>query len=116
MTTIQKYKGKINQNKNRNTRIVKIRENRRCKYCGELMTAGTECLTVNKKNEPRYWVCSGCVDTITNYREAKATLNDVSFGDEGGYMANQDWLAECEDECECIGYFSDDEDDWFGEE
>ena len=32
-------------------------------------------------------------------------------------MANQDWLAECEAECEEIGYFDDsDLDDWFGEE
>ena len=115
MSTIKKYKNSINKNKNRNIRIVNVRENRLCHYCGNVITTGTECLTVNKKLEPRYWVCGDCADKITNYREAKATLNDVAFGDEGGYMANQDYLAECERECENIGYFDDiDMDDYLG--
>lgn len=105
MLSMHKLKGLVNKNKNRNLRFVVVRENRVCKYCNKLIKKGSECITINKRYEGRQWVCSDCLGKIMNYQEAKAEADLFPFDDEGGYMAHQDYLAECEAECERIGYF-----------
>ena len=105
MLSTHKLKGIVNKGKNRNLRVVEVRANRVCKYCCNTIKKGTECVTINKRYEGRQWVCSDCLAKITNYHEAKAEANLFPFDDEGGYMAHQDYLAECEAECEKIGYF-----------
>lgn len=100
---------KVNSNKNRNTRFVRVNEQRVCKHCGKPIMKGTKCLTLNKKGIGRQWQCMKCTmdglnfdKTGTNYTcevyrnimEIKVELNNVSFGDEGGYMALSDCLDE----------------------
>lgn len=99
----------VNANKNRNTRFVRVNETRVCKCCGKSILKGTKCLTLNKKGVGRQWQCMKCtMDELsldkagTNYTcevyrnivEIKVELNNVSFGDEGGYMALSDCLDE----------------------
>ena len=51
---------KVNSNKNRNTRFVKVNETRVCKCCGKPILKGVECLTLNKKGIGRQWQCMEC--------------------------------------------------------
>lgn len=59
---------------------------------------GDTCLSVNKKREGRRWICLSCVDAILRYKETKAQMNCVPFGDEGAYLALCDFAAEQEAE------------------
>ena len=59
---------------------------------------GATCLTVNKKKECRRWICLSCVDIILKYKETKAQMNCVPFGDEVAYMALCDFAIEQEAE------------------
>lgn len=112
---------KVNSNKNRNTRFVSVNETRVCKCCGKIIQKGVECLTINKKGIGRQWQCMKCTKdelssskiginyTCEVYRsiiETKIELGNVSFGDEGGYMALSDCLDEnisrCVDCGKCI--------------
>lgn len=95
---LERLKASVNNSKNRNIRFVSVRATRQCKYCGRLIGVGDACLTVNKKKEGRRWICLSCVDAILSYRETKAQMNCVPFGDEGAYMALCDFAAEQEAE------------------
>lgn len=46
---------------NVNIRFVKIRENRLCSHCGNVISRGKECLTLNPKSGHRIWFCNSCV-------------------------------------------------------
>ena len=37
---IEELKEKVNKNKNKNTRFVKIKEDRKCKICGKILKKG----------------------------------------------------------------------------
>lgn len=87
-------KKQINNSKNRNTRFVKVRQARNCKYCGSIIKSGTECVTTNKKSNGRQWICLDCITAMIKYKQTKAELNNVAFGDEGGYMALSEALDE----------------------
>ena len=82
----------------RNTKMVKVREDRNCLYCNGLIKAGTECLTINKKMEGRNWICKGCISLIHKYRAALAEKNCLPFDDEGWHMAQDDYISEIEEE------------------
>lgn len=43
--------------RNTNFKNVKVRADRHCEFCNDLIPKGTEALTVSKKNEGRYWIC-----------------------------------------------------------
>ena len=96
--SLERLKNLVNNSKNRNIRFVNVRAIRQCKYCGSPIGVGDTCLTVNKKREGRRWICLSCVDTILKYKETKAQMNCVPFGDEGAYMALCDFAAEQEAE------------------
>ena len=95
---LERLKASVNNSKNRNIRFVDVRAIRQCKYCGSLIGIRNTCLTVNKKKEGRQWICLQCVDAILSYKETKAQMNCVPFGDEGAYMALCDFAAEQETE------------------
>lgn len=82
--------------KNKNLCYVTIRQDRFCKHCNELIPKGTRCITVNKCYEERAWYCSECVRLINNIAIAKAQLNKIPYGDEGGYLAGLEYLGELE--------------------
>lgn len=84
----------MNKSKNRNTRFVNVRSVRNCRYCGEQIGVGDECLTTNKKLEGRRWTCLGCLDVILRYNETKVELDNVAFGDEGAAMVLSEALDE----------------------
>lgn len=96
--SLERLKNLVNNSKNRNIRFVNVRAIRQCKYCGSLNGVGDTCLPMNKKREGRRWICLSCVDTILKYKETKAQMNCVPFGDEGAYMALCDFAAEQEAE------------------
>lgn len=95
---LERLKSSVNSSKNQNIRFVSVRANRQCKYCGGIIGVGDTCLTVNKKKEGRRWICLSCVDAILRYKETRAQMNCVPFGDEGAYMALCDFAAEEEAE------------------
>lgn len=84
--------------KNKNLCFVTIKQDRFCKHCNERIPKGTRCLTVNKRYKERAWYCSECVRLINNISDAKAQLDRTPFEDEGGYLANLDYLDECKSE------------------
>lgn len=112
---MKQFKNKVNSNKNRNTRFVKIRTDHICKACGKVLRTGTNCLTTNKQGEGRQWYCNKCVATMLSnnhndginrqcnlYRcimSTKVDLDNVAFGDEGASLAYMDALSEYEDKC-----------------
>ena len=83
--------------KNRNQKMVHVREDRNCRYCGGLIKAGSECLTINRKMEGRSWVCKGCIDLRLRYKSALAEKNCLPFDDEGWHMAQDDYISELEE-------------------
>ena len=114
---LSKYENKVNSNKNRNTRFVKIRLSRICNSCGKVQNVGTKCLTTNKKGAGRQWYCMKCVNKILIHKSKNSTninrnchlykcilstlqdYNNLTYDDEGGAMATLDALSELEDKC-----------------
>lgn len=112
---IEELKEKVNKNKNKNTRFVKIKEDRKCKICGKILRKGTICLTTNKKGKGRSWYCNKCVATMLSnkhndginrqcnlYRcimSTKVDLDNVAFGDDGASLAYMEALSEYEEKC-----------------
>lgn len=95
---LERLKNSVNSSKNRNIRFVNVRAVRQCKYCGNIIGVGDTCLTVNKKKEGRRWICLSCIEATLGYKETKAQMNCVPFGDEGAYMALSDLAADEEAE------------------
>lgn len=112
---MKQFKEKVNSNKNRNTRFVKIKANHNCKACGKLLKTGTNCLTTNKQGDGRRWYCNKCVANIlsNNHNDGinrqcnlykciiytKVDLDNIAFGDEGAALAYMEALSEYETEC-----------------
>lgn len=88
----------VNQNKNKNVRFVKVKADRTCKHCGETITKGSECLTVNERFGSRYWLCEKCTSLQISIVNTRLDLESVAFGDEGAAYAYMDFLSELEDE------------------
>ncbi len=95
---LERLKNSVNSSKNRNIRFVNVKDVRQCKCCGSIIGVGDTCLTVNKKKEGRRWICLSCMNAILGYKETKAQMDCVPFGDEGAYMALSDFAAEQEAE------------------
>ena len=95
---LERLKNSVNSSKNRNIRFVNVKDVRQCKCCGNIIGVEDTCLTVNKKKEGRRWICLSCIDAVLEYKQTKAQMNCVSFGDEGAYMALCDFAAEQEAE------------------
>jgi hypothetical protein len=85
-------------NKSNNLKIVNIRRQHYCGHCGKQLTTGTECLTVNKRSEPRKWYCKDCVELLLEINKAQHRLNTTPFDDEGGALANMQYLDELQSE------------------
>lgn len=81
-----------------NTRIVKVKQDRTCKFCKRVIPAGSSCLTTNKRGEGRRWVCRDCQNAIKRVAIAQRQLDLVPFGDEGGAMAAADYIDEVKGE------------------
>lgn len=95
---LEQLKNSVNSSKNRNIRFVNVKDVRQCKCCGSIIGIGDTCLTVNKKKEGRRWICLSCIDAVLEYKQTKAQMSCVPFGDEGAYMALHDFAAEQEAE------------------
>lgn len=114
---IKQYEKKVNSNKNRNTRFVKIRTAHQCNNCKKVINSGTKCLTTNRKNNGRHWYCMSCVKLMLQYKAQQSdginrnchwykciisTLqdyNNLPYDDEGGAMADLEALSEYEGHC-----------------
>lgn len=60
--TFDDFKHIVNSNKNRNVRIVRTKTQHICLKCGQAITRGSTCVTVNKfGNCGRYWICKSCL-------------------------------------------------------
>ena len=88
----------------KNNTIVRVKTSHDCKYCGGIIPKGNTARTVNPKRQPRYWICNNCNNLITRIKGIKHDINNAAFGDEGGYLALQDYMAEVvgEFESRCI--------------
>lgn len=91
---LAQYKDYVKHKNTRNYKFVKIRSLRACHHCGKLLTPGTECLTINNRTNHRRWQCEDCVIAKLNVVNARAFKASIAFGDEGGYMAAQEWEDE----------------------
>lgn len=103
MNRVKTLENKVNSNKNRNTRFVKVKDTRICKSCGQLIPKGSKCLTTNKQGVGRQWQCMKCTmqqlnkvscETLRKIHQIQFEMQTLPFGDEGGYMALQDCLDE----------------------
>ena len=118
MNRVERLENKINSNKNRNTRFVKVKDTRICRSCGQIIPKGSKCLTTNKQGVGRQWQCMKCTmlqlnkinnsmtcETLRQIRQIQCEIQTLPFDDEGGYMALQDCLegqiATCIDCGEC---------------
>lgn len=84
---------RVNSNKNRNTRFVKVKETRIYKACGQPILKGSKYLTTNRHGVGRQWLCMNC-ENYRNIKQTKAKLNCIAFGDDEVYLALQDCLEE----------------------
>ena len=102
--------------KNKNKCIVKVKKERVCKICGKKIKAGTQCVTINPRCEPRYWACLNHIEERKHcalYSQIKSlqmalgiipsNQSDSDFDDEGKYYAYADILNELEDVAGCDG-------------
>ena len=94
------YKVYVNKQNTKNFRFVKIKANRECQHCQDLIPKGVNCLTVNPKIGNRSWYCDRCVSLMLNVKVARSALNSVAFDDEGAGYACQEWLDEAISELE----------------
>ena len=107
MNRVKRLENKINSNKNRNTRFVKVKDTRICRSCGQPILKGSKCLTTNKQGVGRQWQCMKCTlsqlnktnnrmtcETLRQIHQIQFEMQSLPFGDEGGYMALQDCLDE----------------------
>lgn len=65
---------------NSNCKVVKIKAERTCKYCGCTLVKGTRCYTFNPRLKPRYWVCFDCLPEPTTSVEREVgmlTLDNI---------------------------------------
>lgn len=90
------YKVYVNKQNTKNFRFVKIKANRECKHCQDLIPKGVNCLTINPKDRGRSWYCDRCVSLMLNVQVARSALNSVAFDDEGAGWANLEALEEAE--------------------
>lgn len=112
----RQYEKKVNSNKNRNTRFVKVRAQHNCASCKRILSAETKCLTTNKKGAGRHWYCMSCVKKMIQYKDNNDCvnrnchmykcimstineLNNLPFDDDGGALANMEALSEYEEKC-----------------
>ncbi len=79
--------------KNRNQRIVKIKQDRICSCCGTVIPNNSNALTTNLKREGRKWYCLHCVQEELERKRLEEHLNHVSFDDEGSAQFYIDELA-----------------------
>lgn len=77
----------------KNNYYTTTRTDHRCKYCNEFIPKGSEVRTINPKFEGRFWVCSTCDSLIQDIINTVNRRNAVAFDDEGGYMAESDYLS-----------------------
>ena len=82
----------------KNNYYTTTRSNHYCKYCDGFIPKGSEVRTINPKYEGRFWVCSDCDSLIKNIISTINRSHALPFDDEGGYMAETDYLAELMDE------------------
>ena len=94
MLTFNQFKQQTEKVYTRNFKFVKIRANRLCEHCSKQLTVGTECLSINPRFKERIWSCDDCVQKRLNLSNARIFKASIAFGDEGGYMAAQEWEDE----------------------
>lgn len=125
---LYEYKKHVNNKNTKNFKFVTVKSSHNCKSCGSIISKNTECLTVNKKLNGREWICEDCVENhlkykaeqvkrkeeqdeaYANYLQAVAHQKNVAFGDEGAAMAMAEWVDECAEILDELGFF---EDDWY---
>ena len=100
MSSLERFKKSVKKRNSKNFAFVRARSTHYCDHCMATIAPGVECLTVNLKKRPRYWHCINCVIKRLNVIEAAHNLNNISFGDEGGYMAALEWYDEALEEWE----------------
>ena len=76
----------------KNNSYVMVKTTHHCKYCKELIPIGSEVRTINPRFEDRYWVCNECDSLLKKIIDAKQKRECTAFGDEGGYLANDNYL------------------------
>lgn len=97
---------------NKNYCVVTVRADRACGCCRKTIFKGEKALTTSSRTKGRRWFCNDCISKIKSIqaernrqrRLKQEYINTVmeqkclAFGDEGGYLALQDYLGELESE------------------
>ena len=95
MNLVEEYKKRLNTGRiDKNYYAPKTKANHFCCHCKNLIPKGTVCLTINRKDTQRVWVCDACLGLKLEITSTKCDLDSVAFGDEGASMA----LCDCLDE------------------
>ena len=82
----------------KNNYVCRTKAPHQCNYCKETIPAGSNVRTINPKYEDRYWVCNECNDLIVSIIDAKRRRDNTAFDDDGGWLANNDYLGKLVDE------------------
>ena len=68
------------ENPTSNCKIVKIKADRVCKDCEEVISKGSRCYTFNHRLKPRYWICFNCLpepNTMVEREIGRVTENNT---------------------------------------
>lgn len=82
---------------NKNNCYVKTKGIHFCKYCNSIIANGSRVKTINPKHGNRFWVCKECDSELQEIIRAVSERNSLAFGDDGGYLAISDYIAEVAD-------------------
>ncbi len=79
--------------KNRNQRLVTVRQERSCSCCGKLIPSGNIALSTNARQVGRRWYCMDCIEHELERIRLENHLSHVAFGDDGSAQFYIDEIA-----------------------
>lgn len=62
---------------------VKVKSDRHCCHCGNVIPKGTESITLNRYRRGRRWLCLDCYEFVMDIKHLGNVCKGISFDDEG---------------------------------
>lgn len=62
---------------------VKVKSDRHCCHCGNVIPKGTECITLNSYGKGKRWLCLDCYEFVRNIKHLDDVCSGISFDNEG---------------------------------
>lgn len=87
--------------RNTNFMKVKVKSDRHCCHCGNVIPKGTESITLNSYGKGRRWLCLDCHSLAKNITELNNICTCIPFDDEGASYYFEGELEDAKVEFEC---------------